>query len=341
MRMHVRIAAALGLLVVCANTARAQSTSVDVDKVRHEVTVTTGPFDIPADMAMEGMDMSGMDMEHDGYPKKLFRFEWPVEGAVKSFKVELRDAHGRWLPRAILHHVIGVNLDRRMLVYPAAERLFGIGRETEALELPGLLAVPVEKGHHIGYYIAWHNETGRDLHGVKVRLILNYTTARELIPVLPMLVDVNNVIAGDNRFDLPPGRSSKAFEFTAPTSGRILGIGGHLHDYGLAVRMEDAETGAVLVQLNGTRDANGKIKSVSRKFFVVNPVRLQAGHRYRVIADYDNPTSQVVVKGAMANMAGVFAPDDARSWPALDPTDPTFRKDLESLGVRDGYVSNH
>lgn len=336
--MHARLAAAVGFLVLSSHQARAQSTSVDVDKVRHEVTITTGPFDVPAEGAAEGMNMSGMDMEHDAYPKKLFRFEWPVDGAVKSFKVELRDAQGRWLPRSVLHHVIGVNLDRRNFVYPAAERLFGIGRETEALELPGLLAVPLEKGQRIGYYVAWHNETGRNLQGVKVRLVLSYTTAREIIPVLPMLIDVNNVIAGDNRFDLPPGRSSKTFEFTAPASGRILGIGGHLHDYGVAVRMEDAESGAILVQLNGKSDANGKIKSVGRKFFVVNPIRLQAGHRYRVVADYNNPTSQPVVKGAMANMAGVFAPDDAKAWPPLDRKDPTFRKDLESLGIRDGYL---
>jgi hypothetical protein len=289
--------------------------------------------------SMDGMDMSMMD--HESYPKKLFRFDWPVEGAVKSFRVELRDSHGKWLPHSLLHHVIGVNRDRRMMVYPAAERLFGMGQETDALELPGTIAVPLGKGQRLGYYVAWHNETGHDIDGVTVRLIMKYTTARQVTPVLPMLLDVNNVIAGDNRFDLPPGKSSKAFEFTAPAAGRILGIGGHLHDYGVGVRLEDAESGATLVRLNGTRDAKGKIKSVGRKFFPLNPIRLQAGHRYRVVAEYDNPTNQVIAKGAMANMAGVFSPDDLRTWPAIDASDPTFQKDVESLGLKPGDLANH
>ena len=58
-----------------------------------------------------------------------------------------------------------MNLDRRQYIYASSERLFGIGKETEAVLLPGKLAVPLEKGQRIGYYVAWNNETGKESRG--------------------------------------------------------------------------------------------------------------------------------------------------------------------------------
>ena len=36
----------------------------------------------------------------------------------------------------------------------------------------------------------------------------------------------------------------------------------------------------------------------------------------------------------MAHMVGLFVPDDMSKWPAIDPSDPTYQKDLASLQVR-------
>ncbi len=36
----------------------------------------------------------------------------------------------------------------------------------------------------------------------------------------------------------------------------------------------------------------------------------------------------------MASMVGLFVPDDLRRWPAIDPRDPTYQRDLASLEVR-------
>jgi len=33
----------------------------------------------------------------------------------------------------------------------------------------------------------------------------------------------------------------------------------------------------------------------------------------------------------MAHMVGLFAPDHYREWPALDPTDPYYHRDLVDL----------
>jgi hypothetical protein len=316
----------------------AQQTSIRMDATRHEVSFDVGPFDVPAMSmhAMHGMDHSSMQMGHDEETRTLYQFTWPVDGYAKGFRVEVRDARGRMLPVSLLHHVTGVNLDRRQYIYPAAERLFGIGKETEEVLLPGSLAVPLAKGQHIGYYVAWNNDTGRELKGLTVKVIMTWAPAavtRDLIAVLPLWLDVNNEVGGTNTFDLAPGKSVRKFEFTAPASGRILGISGHLHDYGVAMRLEDAETGALLVRLAATKDATGRIKSIARKFYAVNAIHLLEGHRYRVVAEYDSPLDHPVPKGAMGNIVGVIAPDDLKKWPVLDLKDASVRRDLASLGL--------
>jgi hypothetical protein len=36
----------------------------------------------------------------------------------------------------------------------------------------------------------------------------------------------------------------------------------------------------------------------------------------------------------MASMVGLFVPEDMRRWPATDPRDPTYQRDLASLELR-------
>ena len=329
----------LAVLLFFALPVPAQRTSTHVDAARHEVSFDVGPFDVSPmnTQAMHGdMSHSSMQMGHDEAVRTLYQFTWPVDGYAKGFRVEVRDARGKLLPTSLLHHVTGVTLDRRQYIYAAAERLFGIGKETEEVLLPGRLAVPLQKGQHIGYYVAWNNDTGRNLQGLTVRVVMTWappTATRDLIAVLPLWLDVNNEVGGTNTFDLVPGKSSRKFEFTAPASGRILGISGHLHDYGVAMRLEDAETGALLVRLPATVDPNGKIKSIARKFYAVNPIHLREGHRYRVVAEYDSPLKTPVSKAAMGNIVGVIAPDDLSRWPSLDLQDPSVRRDFASLGL--------
>jgi hypothetical protein len=325
----------LAILTLSAFPLGAQNPSTHIDAAKHEVFFDVGPFDVPAMHMHGGMDHSSMQMGHEGV-HTLYQFTWPVDGYAKGFRVEVRDARGKLLPVSLLHHVTGVTLDRRQYIYSAAERLFGIGKETEDVLLPGKLAVPLKKGQRIGYYVAWNNDTGKDLKGLTVRVTMTWAPAavtRELIAVLPLWLDVNNEVGGTNTFDLPPGKSTKTFEFTAPSSGRILGISGHLHDYGVAMQLVDAESGAVLVRLAATKDQTGRIKSIARKFYAVNPIRLREGHRYRVVAEYDSPLKTSVAKGAMGNIVGVIAPDDLGRWPALDPQDPSVRRDFASLGL--------
>ncbi|MBK8004114.1 MAG: hypothetical protein IPK12_09290 [Gemmatimonadetes bacterium] len=308
---------------------------VRVDSTRHEVIVVAGWWDLPNMPPMTGA-MHDHGASHD---TPVQQFTWPVDGWFRGFKLEVRDRHGRVLPRRIMHHLIAVNYDRRQLLYPAAERLFGAGTETADATIPATIGVPLPRGTNLGFYVAWHNDTGEDLEGVELTMRLEYSPANlnpRPLDVMPLYMDVNLTVGGSNSFDVPPGRSEKGYEFTLPIGGRLIGYSGHLHDYGVSVRLEDVETGKVVARVTATRDRQGKVSKVSRSLPGLRGagVRLKANHRYRVVGTYDNPTGETLVNGAMAHIAALFAPDNVKDWPAVDLADPTFQTDLASLELR-------
>jgi hypothetical protein len=121
-----------------------------------------------------------------------------------------------------------------------------------------------------------------------------------------------------------------------------------MHDYGVGVRLEDVESGKVLTRVAAKRQPDGKLLGMQRRLFGVSGagLKLKANRRYRVVGEYDNPTGETLVKGAMAHMVGLFVPDDMAGWPAIDPTNADFQRDLASLDVRgegegDGEAHEH
>ena len=312
-----------------APSAPAPHIDIRVDSAHSRIIVTAGPFHLPA------MD-SHMDMS-DMAPDDVMPFAWPVSGYLRGFSVRMRDAAGNALPREILHHLIGVNFDRRQLVYPAVERLFGWGAETDPVELPTSMGVPMHAGEKLGMYAMFHNETGKDIDAAYLEVTLLYTPDKghDVLSVMPFYVDVNNHIGGVTTFDVPPGKSSHSYEFELPIAGKLVGIGGHLHDYGSSLELEDAASGKVLARLNARRDHDGRVKGVGRFIFGFNSdaLALQAHHPYRVVAEYDNPTDETFKDGGMGHINGAFVPADGATWPALDLNDPLVKRDIATLPI--------
>jgi hypothetical protein len=319
---------ALGLLPV---------DSVPLAKVRHdasrrEVIVTAGPFSVKA--MPPGMKHEDMGMMED-HNTPLIRFEWPVDGSFRGFAIEIVDGNGAAVDRKMVHHLIAINFDRRQLFYPMYERIFGIGSETEDASIPKSLGVPVKAGNKMGMYLAWANESGKDVEGAQIVLRLSYSPTNlnpRPLSALPIYMDVNLTVGKGNEFDIPSGRSEKAWEFTPPVGGRILGVSGHMHDYGVAVRLEDVTTGKVLTTVSAKRKPDGKVQSMERRLFGVTGagLRLRADRKYRVVGVYENPTKEPI-KGAMAHMVGLYVPDDFSKWPALDLSDESLQDDLAYL----------
>jgi len=300
--------------------------SISVDSAHNEVTVTAGPYDLP-NMPPEMAEM------HMGSPQVL-RFDWPIDGGLRGFNLSMQTEDGKPLPKSVIHHLIAVNFDRRQIVYQMVERLFGWGKETDPVMLPAGVGVPLAKGQHLGVYAMWHNDSGHDIHNAYLKMTLPFIPkARLQNPVLPLYVDVNNHIGGVTTFDIPPGKSTRAFDFEFPLSGRLIGIGGHLHDYGAAMRFEDAETGKVLVRLKSDRDKNGEISKVGRFIwgFHEEALPIEAHHKYRVVAEYENPTGKTIPQGGMGHINGVFSPDNMAEWPVLDLANADVQRDIQTL----------
>ncbi len=304
---------------------------MEVDESAKEIVLKVGPFSL--------VDRTGEDAHAHhgaGHDTPVYQFKWPVKGWLRGFRINVVDSDGNELPREVMHHMIMVNYDRRQLIYRAAERIMGAGSETADYSLPKSIGVPVPEGTQLGMYVAWHNATGADLEDVHLQITLVYTPHNQVpqpVSTLPVYFDTNLEVGGTNTFDILPGITEKSYEFSVPISGRLLGVSGHMHDFGSEVRLEEVASGKVLTTVKAEREANGKVTGVERHLFGVSGrgLKLEAGKMYRVVGIYDNPTDRKIDLGAMAEIVGIFAPDDIEQWPDLDRSDPVFQRDMASL----------
>ena len=141
-------------------------------------------------------------------------------------------------------------------------------------------------------------------------------------------------------YTAPPGVSTKSFEFTLPVGGRIVGAGGHMHDYGEFLELVDMETGKPVLHLDSNLDSTGKIHGVARTLPGIygRGIHLKANRRYRVSAQYNNPTGADLVRGAMGAVGVAFVPDNLSDWPKIVPTDTAWMRDVAWMeSLRDRY----
>jgi hypothetical protein len=315
---------------------------VSVRRERAEIEIVAGPFHVPA------ADGAASHQHHDGAEETtpLIVVPWPVEQGMAGFRMATYASDGTQLPRELVHHVIGVNFSRRQLVYPVSERLFGFGTETPDIRLPGFLEVPIARGDSIGFYAMWNNTTGTDLHGVYLQVVLPYADGSVRERAYPFYVDTNNHVGGKTSFDLPPGLSVRSYEFELPVGGGLLAAGGHLHDYGVELRLEETATGRVLTRLEPEVDREGRVTAVEQKIYrrffqlIDARLRLDAGVTYRVVGVYDNPTGEVIADGGMAHIVGLFVPDDPAAWPERNAAHELYRIDVATLprSIEDAHV---
>ncbi len=329
-----------------------------VDSAHHEVVLYAGPFRVPGMSAMADMPdmpdmpgmksmkgMTGMDGvhadgtgEHENHAAHAFsplvKFVWPIDGWYRGFKVDLVDSAGNELPQHLMHHLVGVDFAHRQLLEGDLVRFIAAGVETHNVVLPRFLGVPMKSGQQLGIYAGWHNPSPKDYEGVYIRLAMPYLPKNTLvkpIEVFPVQMDVDNTPGQPNVYDLPPGKTSRTFEFKMPIAGRFLGVGGHMHDYGVDLKLEDAKSGKVLSRVVSERDTAGHVLSIGRKYYPVLGLHMDAGRMYRVVGSYETPGKDTLYNGAMAIMAGVFAPSDASQWPVANYNDPETHADIESL----------
>lgn len=319
---------------------------VTVDAGRRTVRIVAGPFTIAAMPA--GGDHAGHGMhDMEGHTTPFLAFDWPVTGWVRGFEVSLRTGGGQTLDRRLIHHVNMMNFERRQLLYDAVERMLAAGQETENTILPRTIGLPMREGDAVGVYSAWANEGPSDIEDSYLEIVFHYAPTNQSprpLDALPFYADVNYQGPGlTDSYDLPAGRSSKSHEFEMPIEGRLLAVGGHLHDYARFVQLEDLETGRVVVRLDAELEGDGRLRRVRNRVFAArgDGLPLHKGRRYRIIAEYDNPTGAVIPLGAMGIMAGLFAPAPGHEWPALDPQHPRIQADITAIRAIGGGAVGH
>lgn len=299
---------------------------VSVDAERRELVLEMAPVDLPAGAAHAGGAHHG-----GGRPPTQYGVV-PVDAWLHGYRVELVDAEGRTVPQELLHHVNIIAPDRRELFSPIMQRIGAAGHETAPIELPGLLGYPLERGDRIMLSGMMHNPTSESYYGVRARVRMPLTSRNRALPVLrvyPFYLDVMPPASLHN-FDLPPGRSERSWEGRPAVSGRILGMGGHVHRHALELRLEDVTDGEVIWTTEPILDEEGNVTGMPQDLMLWRlGLPVQHDHVYRLVVVYDNPNGDPIPQGGMGALGGIFVPEGDVVWPAVDTTDADYRLDVQ------------
>lgn len=258
----------------------------------------------------------------------------PIDGWLHGYAWSMTDAEGRPLPDRFLHHVNLLDPDNRELFAPIPRRVLSAGRETGRQEMPGLLGYPVEAGTRVLVSPMFENPTETDREGAYLRLRLFYSGAGDglLRPrdVYPFYLDVMGPV-GPKHFAVPPGRSVVAWEGRPAIEGRILAIGGHLHDYGTRLRLIDLTEDEVVYEVEPEIDGRGRVVRVpTARLWWKGGIRIRKDHIYRIEVVYENPLERPAPDGGMGVLGGVVLASGGAEWPPLDRNDVAYVEDLRN-----------
>ncbi len=291
---------------------------VDNHPEERAVDFVIGPLDLPADMG------------HLRPPIQLARI--PVDGWLHGFEVSMEDGEGEGLPMDLLHHVNFIDPDKRDVFSPIARRVLAAGRETNRKKLPALLGYPIQDGDRLIISSMFANPVGEDFPEAYLRVRVFYSLEEDgfMQPrdVYPFYLDVMGPV-GAKDFPVPPGRTVHAYEASPVIEGRILGIGGHLHDYATVLRLEDVTAGEVIWEAEPEYSEDGRLTGVSEsRLWMSGGVKVSPDHVYRIYVEYENPMSHPTPDGGMGEIGGVIWASKDVSWPELERSDPIYVADL-------------
>jgi len=284
-----------------------------VDSNAHSVTLRVGPMNLPANTDHVKMPQ----------PPDLI---WAVsfEGWLLAYHPRLVDSNGNAVPGTVLHHTAFWNENRADFLCPnKEEHIFGAGSEmTDWAEVPGY-GYRVQKGDKIRIETMVYNPTATSYDKAYLEVVIPFQEAKgdaNATPprknVYPAWMDVAS--CGNSGYDLPAGKSTKSGTVTVKYDGVLLGVGGHLHDYGRQVVLQNASRKETVATLDATVDAEGRLESVPVKLFLQEGgYKFAANEVLKISAAYDNPTGKLLRDGAMGIAVGYFVPANDKPMAAL------------------------
>ncbi len=256
----------------------------------------------------------------------------PFDVWIHGFDWTMTDGEGSPLPKAMLHHVNLIQPNRREVFAPISRRLFAAGRETDGISLPSLVGMPIRAGSPIILVAMFANPTGKEYPEVVLRLRFPYSREGEgligPLEVIPFYLDVAGA-AGSKDFPVPPGETVRGWETEPAADGRILAIGGHLHDFGEYLLLRDDTEEETLWRAEPVENEEGRLVSIPSELFILPwRAQIESGHRYRVEAAYRNPTAEPAPDKGMGAIGGIFIPSGPEGWDEPDFDDPVYIEDI-------------
>jgi len=295
--------------------AMSSAAKLDVtdDPAAQTMTVRIGPVNLPA----HSDHMAVMQ------PRDLY-LTLPFDGWLVAFHPRLVDAAGNELPGKLLHHVAYWSASRPDFLCPnKPEHIFGAGSEMN--DWPGVpgFGYRVADQDRILVATMFANPTATSYPKVFLEVRMEYRRAEQLNAsgaaplhsVYPVWFDVMG--CRDSGYDLKPGPNVSRGQFTMKYSGILLGVGGHLHDYGRQLVLEEVAKKQPVATLDATVDPAGHLISVPIVRFADHGLKLAKGEMLGVTATYDNPTGKYLADSAMGIVVGYFLPEDDAQFVAM------------------------
>ncbi len=324
-RRTVMLAVFVGLRMATAASAQSVATRIEDQPDRKQLAILIGPVDLPA-----------MDMSHGNHDDISMMVLPPVATVtipkdvyLHGFDFDVVDAEGKVVPRQVVHHLNLIDPGHRELFLPISQRVGAIGGETGAQDLGTvakyIVGMPLKQGQQVVVSLMLHNPTGKDIKGATVRYYWKYLPGGRPWPLLglqPFQMDVS-FPAGDKSFDIPPGESSKSWEGKPSVPGRVMVIGGHLHELATSLRFEDVTNNRLIWEGKPHTDEEGNVNHLAIGYlYKTFGAKVQPENTYRVSVTYVNPTADTLKGGGMGVVAGVFLPGD--EWPATNLSDSLY-----------------
>jgi hypothetical protein len=185
---------------------------------------------------------------------------------ITGIQPNLVYADGRqagWSTNAQLHHMVLFNRDAgrtdatcgSSVLGLLGQRFFASGDEREPAELPDGF------GYKVGASSQWNMVwdlagTSPDEQQVFFELTYDFApaTATGITDVEPIWLDINQ--CGTSMYSAPAGESERTYTWTVNRPGRLIGIGGHLHDGGTHLSINNDSTNQLVCDSRATYGGN-------------------------------------------------------------------------------------
>lgn len=187
----------------------------------------------------------------------------------------------------------------------AGERFFASGNERTTIEFPA------GYGYRVNWWDQWNliydlmNMTPQEKTVYVEMTFTHQSGSGGLEPVRPVWLDVDQ--CGDSEYSIPAGPSDTHWDWNVNVPGRIVAIGGHVHDEGVRIEATNESTGQSIcdsVAAYGETpeyiDMMGRARLSSMSRCIADPVATVAsGDTVRVHSVYDASQPHDDVMGIM------------------------------------------